>query len=133
VTDPETPAAIPEDPVEALRLAADAIEKASKRVLYDRSILPPEWYEMYGAVGEIMTSISNLATAAIDHMPNAMSGKEPFVDELGPAKSLEHVIGEWVVKTNSATFHLGLAAGQWMGARSSLSRIGVRVPPGGDA
>jgi hypothetical protein len=128
MADPDKPTTLPDDPIEALRLAAEAVAHAAGTALNDRSILPPDWYAMYGEVSQILDSISNLATAAIDNMPVAMVRHAPYVDELGEPDSLEKVTGQWIVYTNEASFALGTAAGHWRMAHSRLGRIGVRAP-----
>lgn len=120
------PGPIPDDPTEALRLAADAITKAANTVRYDHSTLPDEWHTRYAAVIEIITGLANLAHHSIDAVPMSLVGQKLDLEALG-GSDLHRVLGEWIVRTNATAFTLGEATGHWAVAHQQLAKLKVHV------
>lgn len=125
MADPET-SRVPEDPTEALRLAADCLQYAAGKALMDSATMPDEWYTRYGSIEQILQSTAEIGHHAIDAVQRSLVGRAAYVDELGEPADLHAVLGEFIVRTNAAVFTIGEAAGHWDVAQNRIGRIGLR-------
>jgi len=122
---------VPDDPTEALRLAADCVAHAAAAALTDTTSLPDEWHRRYGAVQQIINGLGEFAHNSIDAVGRGITvvpGRELYADEPGEPADPHRPLGEWNVRTNAAIFCLGEALGHWDVAHNRIGRLGVRNP-----
>lgn len=130
MADPDT-IAIPDNVLDALRLAERATAKAAGTQLWQDGVLPGDWADIYGSVQEILHNLGDLAAVAVNRGQDSLIEGELYVDEFGePDKTVGAYLGDWRAYTHIACGRLMGASTVWASAHSAISRIGVRAEDG---